>query len=68
MASTTRPEGRPPIARHGVLGTRHPLLTILAIFGVVVAVLSVSGLGVGAFAVWNAAQSVSDNAVVFARG
>ena len=64
MASTTRPEGRPPIARHGVLGTRHPLLTILAIFGVVVAVLSVSGLGVGAFAVWNAAQSVSDNAVV----
>lgn len=38
-------------------------MQLLAILGVAVAVVAVSGVAVGAFAVWDAARSVSDNSV-----
>lgn len=38
-------------------------MQLLAILGVAVAVVAISGVAVGAFAVWDAARSVSDNSV-----
>ncbi len=52
------------MARHGRLPSRHPLVNVLAILGVMLAVIGISAGGVGAFALWNAAQAVGDNAVV----
>ncbi|TQJ30025.1 LCP family protein [Microbacterium sp. SLBN-146] len=64
MSSAVRPQGRDTVARHGRLRSRHPLVTVLVILGVLLAVVGVSAGGVGAFALWNAAQTVGDNAVV----
>ncbi|MET0296337.1 MAG: LCP family protein [Microbacterium sp.] len=63
MVDSTRHGGREPLARHGVLRTRHPLMSILAILAIVVGVTVVSGAGVGAFAVWSTASAVVDGAV-----
>lgn len=57
-------EGRAPLARHGVLPTRHPFVTMLAMLGVVLGVVGLSATGVTAYSVWNAAQTVTANAVV----
>ena len=66
MAAQRRPStgGRAPLARHGVLPTRHPFATMLAMLGVVVGVVGLSAAGVAAYSVWDAAQAVSANAVV----
>ena len=66
MASNDGPAraGRAPLARHGQLKTRHPLRSILAVLCVIVGVVAVSATGVGAYAVWDAANSVVDGAVV----
>lgn len=57
-------EGRKPLARHGALRTRHPLITMLAMLGVVVGVVSVSAIGIAGFTVWDAAQAIGAKAVV----
>ncbi|GAA1925289.1 LCP family protein [Microbacterium aoyamense] len=55
--------GRAPLARHGELPTRHPLRTIIAIFAVVASVVVISVTGVGAYAVWDAANAAVGKAV-----
>lgn len=57
-------EGRTPIARHGVLPTRHPFVTMLAMLGVVIGVVGLSATGVAAYSLWNAADTITANAVV----
>ncbi|WP_318152725.1 LCP family protein [Microbacterium helvum] len=47
-----------------MLQTRHPLVSILAMLGVVLGVVAVSATGITAYNVWAAAQTVVDNAVV----
>jgi len=66
MASSPRSPrgGREPLARHGILPSRHPLVTMLAMLGVVLGVVGVSATGLAAYSVWDAAQSISANAVV----
>lgn len=54
---------RRPVARHGQLRSPNPLTQILAVLGVMVAVVVVSGLAVGGFYVWDAARTVSDNSI-----
>lgn len=57
-------EGQAPLARHGVLRTRHPLITMLSMFAIVLGVVGVSATGVAAYTVWDAAQAIGANAVV----
>lgn len=57
-------EGQTPLARHGVLRTRHPLITMLSMFAIVLGVVGVSATGVAAYTVWVAAQAIGANAVV----
>ena len=57
-------EGRLPLARHAVHRDRHPLVAFLAIFAVALAVIGVSATSITAFSVWDAANSLSANAVV----
>ncbi|MFB8386745.1 LCP family protein [Microbacterium sp. NPDC055910] len=63
MSVQVRPEGRRPFARHGRFGMLHPITRLLAVLGVVLAVVGLSAGGVGAFALWNAAQAVADSSV-----
>ncbi|MFC8680209.1 LCP family protein [Microbacterium ureisolvens] len=53
-----------PLARHGVLKSRHPFATLFAMFGVVLAVFGVSAAGIAAYNVWDATQAITANAVV----
>lgn len=55
---------RRPVARHGRLSSPHPFRQILSVLGVILAVVLVSGVSVGAFAVWDSAQAIAQNAVV----
>ncbi|MFB8146615.1 LCP family protein [Microbacterium sp. NPDC056003] len=66
MPAGTRPseEGRLPLARHAVHRDRHPLVAFLAVIAVALAVIGVSATSVTAFSVWDAAHSLSANAVV----
>jgi LCP family protein required for cell wall assembly len=66
MASSKRPSsgGRAPLARHGVLPSRHPFVTLLAMFGVVLGVVGLSATGIAAYNVWDAGQTITANAVV----
>ncbi|NLP83266.1 LCP family protein [Microbacterium sp. CFH 90308] len=57
-------EGQTPLARHGVLRTRHPFVTMLSMFAVVLGVVGVSATGIAAYTVWDAAQAIGANAVV----
>lgn len=57
-------EGQTPLARHGVLRTRHPFITMLSMFAIVLGVVGVSATGVAAYTVWDAAQAIGANAVV----
>lgn len=52
-----------PVARHGILTQPNPLLQALAILGVIVGVVVLSGLMVGGFTVWNAARAVDETSV-----
>lgn len=65
MAAANRPsgEGRRPLARHGALRTRHPLVTMLAMLGVLLGVGSAASAGVAAYAVWDAGQMIATRAV-----
>ena len=60
----TLTEGRVPLARHAVHRDRHPLVAFFAVFAVALAVVGVSGASITAFSVWDAANSLSANAVV----
>ena len=42
-------KGQVTIARHGVLRSRHPLVSLLAMFGVVLGVVGVSTVGLTAY-------------------
>ena len=66
MAAVKRPsrEGQTPLARHGVLKSRHPFMTLFAMFGVALAVFGVSAAGIAAYNVWDATQAITANAVV----
>lgn len=66
MASTKRPsrEGQTPLARHGVLKSRHPFMTLFAMFGVALAVFGVSAAGIAAYNLFDATQTITANAVV----
>lgn len=47
-----------PIARHGRLGRRSPLVTLLAVLGACLCVLLVSGTSVAAIAAWQLANNL----------
>lgn len=66
MARQPRPStgGRTPLARHGVLRTRHPLVTMLSMLAVVLGVVGLSATGIAAYSVWDAAEAMGANAVV----
>lgn len=70
MAASKRPsrEGRAPLARHGALKSRHPLVTVVAMLGVVLGVFGVSAASIAAYNVWDATQTVAANAVVLDEG
>ncbi|WES64091.1 LCP family protein [Microbacter sp. GSS18] len=55
--------GRPTLARHGRLSTPHPVSLILTLIAVGAVVLSLSATAVGAYAVWDAASTITDQAV-----
>ncbi|WP_127817864.1 LCP family protein [Microbacterium sp. CPCC 204701] len=65
MSETSRHprRSRRTVARHGELSSPHPFGTILKIFGVVIAVALVSGLGVAAYAAYDLAASFADGGV-----
>jgi LCP family protein required for cell wall assembly len=56
--------GQVTLARHGELRTRHPLVSALAMVGVVLGVVGVSATGITAYNIWDAAQTVAANSVV----
>ncbi|MHC3000106.1 transcriptional regulator [Microbacterium sp. HJ5] len=56
--------GRLPLARHAERRERHPILAFFAMVTVAVAVVGVSAVGLTAFNVWDAANSLNANAVV----
>jgi len=66
MASDKRPsrEGQTPLARHGVLKSRHPFMTLVAMLGVVLGVFGVSAAGIAAYNLFDASQTITANAVV----
>lgn len=66
MAASPRPSrgGRAPLARHGALKARHPLVTVLSMLGVVLGVVGVGAAGVAGFNLWDATQTITANAVV----
>lgn len=57
-------EGRTPVARHGQLRMRHPVVRFIAMLAVAVGVIVVSVGGVAAYTVLDAAKALSDNAIV----
>lgn len=65
MAAGTKAlkKGRTPLARHAVRKDRHPILSLLAMFTVAIAVAGVSAVGLTVFNVWDAANSLTANAV-----
>lgn len=56
--------GQVTLARHGVLRTRHPLISLIAMFGVVLGVVAVSLTGITAFNLWDATRAIAANSVV----
>jgi len=66
MAAAKRPsaEGRVTIARHGALPSRHPVVSIIAMFAVVLGIAGVSLTGITAFNLWDATRAIADNSVV----
>lgn len=56
--------GRSTLARHAIRRERHPLISMLAMALVAVGVVGASAVGLVAFNVWDAANSLSANAVV----
>ncbi|MFS0735030.1 LCP family protein [Microbacterium sp. 1P10UB] len=60
---TGAPDRRSPLAQHGRAPRSRPLTRLLLAMGVVAAVLIVSIGGVGAFALWNAADLISASSV-----
>jgi LCP family protein required for cell wall assembly len=65
MAGTKRPApGRETVARHAVRRERHPILSFLAMAVVAIGVVGASAVGLVAFNVWDAANSLTANAVV----
>ena len=65
MSSAKAPAegGRAPLARHAVHTSRHPLLRLLSILGVVLAVFAVSAGGVAAYAVWDSFSALGESSV-----
>ncbi|MCR2783510.1 LCP family protein [Microbacterium sp. zg-B96] len=55
---------RLPVARHGVLRSPNPLLQLLTVFGVIVAVVLVSGVSVAGYATVGLVSDFAENAVV----
>jgi len=47
-----------------VLRTRHPLISLIAMFGVVLGVVAVSLTGITAFNLWDATRAIAANSVV----
>ncbi|MEV4686214.1 LCP family protein [Microbacterium sp. LWH3-1.2] len=66
MAAVKRPsrEGQTPLARHGVLKSRHPFMTLVAMLGVALGVFGVSAAGIAAYNLFDATQTITANAVV----
>ncbi|WP_404434668.1 LCP family protein [Microbacterium lacus] len=56
-------DGRSTIARHAHRRPQHPFLQILAMFAIAVGVISVSVIGVSAFAVVDAARAATENSI-----
>jgi LCP family protein required for cell wall assembly len=57
-------EGQTPLARHGVVRSRHPLFTMLSMLAIALGVVGVSATGVTAYSLWDATQAIGANAVV----
>jgi len=55
--------GRGPVARHARLSSPHPVGQVVRLVAVALAVVLVSGVGTGAFALWNTTQTIADNSV-----
>ncbi len=54
---------RQPVARHGILTSPNPLVQLLQVLTAVVAVVIVSALVVGGFAVWDSARALDESGV-----
>ncbi len=65
MSQTSRPgaRGRRTVARHGRLRSPHPFASLMKVLGIVVAVVLVSGLGIGAYAYYDLTSSFASDAV-----
>jgi LCP family protein required for cell wall assembly len=70
MAERTRPPrgGPAPLARHAIRRERHPVMSFLAMAVVALGVVGASAVGLVAFNVWDAANSLTANAVVLGEG
>lgn len=55
---------RSTLARHATGRDRHPLVSLIAMFAVALGVVSASAVGLVAFNVWDAANSLNANAIV----
>ncbi|WP_345800505.1 LCP family protein [Microbacterium sp. AZCO] len=67
MARTPDPAERraaEPLARHGKLPSRHPFTQMIALVGVVAAVLTLAVAGVASFTLWDTTSAITGNAVV----
>ena len=62
VSSSPRPTRR-PVARHAQLSSPHPAGQIAKLVAVALVVLLVSGIGTGAFALWETTQTIADNSV-----
>lgn len=61
------PASRATLARHATGRERHPLVSLLAMVAVVLGVVGTSAVGLLAFQVWDAANSLSANAVALGQ-
>ncbi|WP_322411120.1 LCP family protein [Microbacterium invictum] len=63
QTSRTGARGRKTVARHGRLRSPHPFASLMKMLGIVVAVVLVSGLGIGAYAYYDLTTSFASEAV-----
>lgn len=64
MSQTIKPgQGRRPVARHGRLGSPHPMVTLLKLAAVAVVVVLVAGVSVIGYSLYSLTSTVSANAV-----
>lgn len=64
----TKPGRRATVARHGQLSSPSVARQLLAFLGAAIAVVLVSGVSIGGFALWHSAWSLENNAIEIGAG